>query len=101
MLTFPIFRWQEGNPKHQMAFMTFGGGPRLCIGNKFALIEEKLILAMLLKRYTLEEVNETRLEQTGFLVLAPSDIKVRLVPRFWRRREASLFMQTLHLFLKQ
>jgi cytochrome P450 family 13 len=75
-------RWLEGNPKHQMAFMPFGGGPRLCIGNKFALIEEKLILSMLLRKYTLEEVKETRLEQTGFVVLAPSDIKVKLVPRF-------------------
>uniref|UniRef100_A0AC35FTG5 Cytochrome P450 n=1 Tax=Panagrolaimus sp. PS1159 TaxID=55785 RepID=A0AC35FTG5_9BILA len=74
--------WLEGNPKHQMAFMTFGGGPRLCIGNKFALIEEKLILSMLLRKYTLEEVKETRLEQTGFVVLAPSDINVKLVPRF-------------------
>jgi enediyne biosynthesis protein E7 len=29
----------------------FGGGPRVCIGNQFALIEAQLILATILPRY--------------------------------------------------
>ena len=32
------------------AFMPFGGGPRICIGNHFALMEGQLILAALAQR---------------------------------------------------
>lgn len=31
--------------------MPFGGGPRICIGNRFGLIETVLILATLVRRY--------------------------------------------------
>lgn len=35
------------------AYIPFGTGPRVCIGNSFATMEMSLILAMLLQRYTL------------------------------------------------
>lgn len=36
------------------AYLPFGGGPRLCIGNHFALLEAPLILAAVYQRYHLE-----------------------------------------------
>ncbi|TGL60905.1 cytochrome P450 [Leptospira sarikeiensis] len=39
-------------PKY--AYLPFGGGPRICIGNIFALTEATLILAMLVKNYKFE-----------------------------------------------
>lgn len=36
---------------HRYAYMPFGGGPRICIGNNFALMEIKTILAILLRRF--------------------------------------------------
>jgi len=36
------------------AYIPFGGGPRLCIGNTFAKIEATLIIAMVARRYQLE-----------------------------------------------
>ena len=40
----------KNRPK--FAYLPFGAGPRICIGQQFALIEMQLILASLLKRFT-------------------------------------------------
>ena len=37
--------------RHRFAYFPFGGGPRICIGNQFALTETQLILATILPRY--------------------------------------------------
>jgi cytochrome P450 len=48
-------RWQtglqEGIPRY--AYFPFGGGPRICIGNNFALMEASLLLATIARRYRL------------------------------------------------
>jgi enediyne biosynthesis protein E7 len=36
--------------RHRFAYFPFGGGPRVCIGNQFALTEAQLILATVLSR---------------------------------------------------
>src|SRR5262245_50401959 len=59
-LKFDPDRWADGLaarlPKY--AYFPFGGGPRLCIGNTFALFEAPLILAMLAQHFTLELVTQ-------------------------------------------
>lgn len=37
--------------RHRFAYFPFGGGPRVCIGNQFALTEAQLILATILPCY--------------------------------------------------
>jgi len=41
-----------GRPRY--AYFPFGGGPRQCIGNGFAMMEAQLALAMMAQRYRLE-----------------------------------------------
>jgi len=47
------FAAERSTGRHRFAYFPFGGGPRLCIGNQFALIEAQLILATILSRHQL------------------------------------------------
>ena len=42
----------EEVPKY--AYLPFGGGPRICIGNGFAMMEAKLLLAHIAREYRLD-----------------------------------------------
>ena len=45
--------WEERIPRY--AYLPFGGGPRVCIGNGFAMMEARLILAVIAQQYRLTQ----------------------------------------------
>ncbi len=50
------FEPQAMSARPRFSYLPFGGGPRACIGNEFALMEAQVILASVARRYRLERV---------------------------------------------
>nr|XP_023882012.1 cytochrome P450 72A14-like [Quercus suber] len=40
--------------KGQVSFFPFGGGPRICVGQNFALVETKMALSLMLQNFSFE-----------------------------------------------
>jgi cytochrome P450 len=59
----------EGRPRY--AFFPFGGGPRQCIGNSFAMLEMQISLAMLVQSYRLSLVPGHRVALEPMITLRP------------------------------
>lgn len=56
------------------AYFPFGGGPRVCIGNQFALMEATLLLVTIGQRYRLELADaKTRVMSLPMITLRPKD----------------------------
>lgn len=53
------------------AYIPFGGGPRLCIGNNFALIEARLILARITQHFRLLLPESTEIKVDALVTLRP------------------------------
>ena len=63
------------------AYFPFGGGPRQCIGNVFALTEANLILAAVAQKYRLRMVPGHRVALQPLITLRPRyGLKMRLEP---------------------
>jgi cytochrome P450 family 6 len=45
--------------RHPMAFMPFGQGPRACMGSRFALLEAKIAMVTVLRKYRMKTCPET------------------------------------------
>ena len=68
------------------AYFPFGTGPHACIGKHLALIEAKVAMAMLVRRYRLRLVSSRPVAPTPGITLTPSrPILVRAVRRKQRR----------------
>lgn len=77
-------RWADGLAQRlpKYAYFPFGGGPRLCIGNTFALMEASLVLATLAQRFHLRLVPEHPIALWPSITLRPRyGIKVVLEKR--------------------
>jgi len=65
------FAAERSTGRHRFAYFPFGGGPRLCIGNQFALIEAQLILATILSRHQLLLSPKARVIPEPLVTLRP------------------------------
>ncbi|MFM7148321.1 MAG: cytochrome P450 [Gemmataceae bacterium] len=66
-------RWEEAEVRSRprFAYFPFGGGPRICIGNQFAMMEAVLVLAILVSKWRFRSITP-ELKFRPRLTLAPA-----------------------------
>lgn len=77
-------RWLDGQTRDLPAFAyyPFGGGPRVCIGNHFAMVEIVLVLATLLQGLEFELAPGAKLDLLPLITLRPrSGVPVKIRAR--------------------
>ena len=80
-LRFRPERWEGFSPS-PFEYVPFGGGARMCIGAGFAMMEMKIILAMLLQRFRVELAPGARIDRKVQIVLSPKHgLPMRLLSR--------------------
>ncbi len=59
--------------RHRFQYIPFGGGPRMCVGARFAMAEGLTILAAWLAQYRFAPVPGQRVRMSGAVTLRPAD----------------------------
>ncbi|HEX4284565.1 MAG TPA: cytochrome P450 [Terracidiphilus sp.] len=81
-------RFVKENEKLRVPFtyLPFGGGPRVCIGNQYAMLQMLMILSTLLRRYDFELSPGQDIEERAMVILRPKNgIRMRFVPASTRK----------------
>lgn len=76
-------RFAEGRTPPRGAYLPFGDGPRICVGNRFAEAEIALVLATILPRADLAIVDGASVRPEGDATLRPKGglrVRVRRIP---------------------
>src|SRR5262245_9090387 len=83
-LEFHPERWENGLAKQlpRFAYFPFGGGPRQCIGNTFALMEASVVLATIGQKFRLQLMPGQDVKPMASITMRPkSGIRVKLEKR--------------------
>jgi cytochrome P450 len=76
------FTAERESARHKFAYIPFGGGPRRCIGNQFAMLEAQLIVAAIAQRFRIEVMPGQEIRPEPLITLRPQPgIRARLQKR--------------------
>lgn len=78
--TFDPGRFSGNNAKKNEAYMPFGAGPRLCIGNNFAMYEMMLAINAIINTFDIE-TNKEEVEINPLITLKPVDVELKFTRR--------------------
>ena len=82
-LTFDPDRFspQRSKGRSRWQYLPFGGGPRSCIGDHFAMLEATLALATIVRQARITSLDDNFPLATPFTVVAAAPIRARVHPR--------------------
>jgi cytochrome P450 len=66
------FRPEAKAARHRFQYIPFGGGPRLCVGQRFAMIEALTVLAHWLARWSFAPTPGREVRLSGMVTLRPA-----------------------------
>lgn len=74
-------RFIEDNQRHKSGYyLPFGAGPRLCIGNDFAIFEMILVINEIIKKYDITTNNDV-IKVNPLITLKPVDLRLKFTAR--------------------
>jgi len=66
------FSAENSKGRHKFVYFPFGGGPRLCVGNNFALMEMQLIVPMLVRAFKLRKPSGFTVKEDPLITMRPT-----------------------------
>jgi cytochrome P450 len=76
------FETGETVRKVKNMYLPFGAGPRICIGNNFAMMEMQIVLAMILAKFTPVLNSASQVVPEPLITLRPKGLEITMKPDF-------------------
>ena len=82
---------ESAKERHKFAFFPFGGGPRYCIGNHFAMMEMLLALSLIIQKFDIKPGTDQEVSAEPLITLRPlGGVTLRLKRRDAKAQQISV-----------
>ncbi|XP_065157724.1 cytochrome P450 4c3-like [Atheta coriaria] len=78
------FTLEETVKRHPFSYLPFSAGYRNCVGQKFAMMEMKATIGMLVRKFVFQEAPDSELKlKSGLILSSATGVNVKITNRVW------------------